>query len=132
MLYYLYHADYDASSFAAKSLSAPMLHVKLHIMADKYFIEHLRATALTKLKEDVETSWKADSFAETVAEVYSSTLKQQGGTDHELRKAVVEVTREHAKVLFAHGGQYAKFKEMAWSTPEFAADVTRAVTGAAA
>ncbi|KAK5126389.1 hypothetical protein LTR85_010625 [Meristemomyces frigidus] len=132
MLHYLYHADYDSNSIEDVATSSVLLHVRIYMPADKYFIPELRKKALCKLSDAVQTAWKTDGFTDAVAEIYATTPGDTGGEKHELRKVVLGVAVEHTSELFGTGKEHFRFKEMAWSTPELAADVTRAVACAAA
>ncbi|KAK3646814.1 hypothetical protein LTR56_008301 [Elasticomyces elasticus] len=98
-LYFFYHGDYRAADTQSEDFSAVMLHVKLYVVADKYFSERLRQVSLSKagIRHD----------------------------DSQLRALAVKVTKEHASSLFGVRKYSARFKEVAWNTPEFAADVAR-------
>ncbi|KAK5701084.1 hypothetical protein LTR17_022915 [Elasticomyces elasticus] len=120
LLYFFYHGDYCAAETHSEDFSPMMLHVKLYIMADKCFSERLRQVSLSKLVSDMSTGYKTHAFADTVAEIYATT-----SSDSQLRSLAVKVTKEHASSLFGVRKYNARFKEVAWSTPEFAADVAR-------
>lgn len=126
MLYFFYHGDYITRSHTSKTLSATMLHAKLYIIGDKYSIDHLQREALHKLKYEISNSWASDDFADAIAEIYASTTAKVAGRDHELRQVVVEVAKEHAAAFFSNDHQYARFKVVVSSTPEFATDVRNA------
>ncbi|TKA82108.1 hypothetical protein B0A55_01824 [Friedmanniomyces simplex] len=123
MLYFFYHGDYRVSDDHSDDFLPMVLHVKLYVMADKYFNERLRRAAFAKLAVDMYLGWKTNAFADAVAEIYAP----HSGKHDELRELAVMRTRGHASSLFRERKRYAGFRAMAWSTPEFAADVARAL-----
>lgn len=124
MLYYLYHGTYSSKNI---TIPAVLLHVRVYVLADKYFIPELRNKALSNLSEAVKTAWNQDGFTAAVKEIYNNTPRDTDGAKHELRNVVLAVATEHASALFGTRTEHSIFKEMALSTPEFAADVAGAV-----
>ncbi|KAK5696414.1 hypothetical protein LTR17_024215 [Elasticomyces elasticus] len=122
LLYFFYHGDYCAADTHSEDCSPLMLHVKLYVMADKYFSERLRQVSLSKLVSDMSTGYKTHAFADTVTEIYATT-----SSGSQLRALAVKATKEHASSLFGVRKYNGRFKEVAWRTPEFAADVARAL-----
>ncbi|KAK4891416.1 hypothetical protein LTR27_009911 [Elasticomyces elasticus] len=122
LLYFFYHGDYCAADTHSEDFSPMMLHVKLYIMADKYFSERLRQVSFSKLVFDMGMGYKTHAFADTKAEIYATT-----SSDSQLWAIAVKATKEHASSLFGVRKYNVRFKEVAWTTPEFAADVARAL-----
>ncbi|KAK4926606.1 hypothetical protein LTR49_006540 [Elasticomyces elasticus] len=122
LLYFFYHGEYCAADAQSKDLPPMLLYVKLYVLADKYFSERLRQVSLSKLVSDMSMGYKTHAFADTVVEIYATT-----SSDNQLRALAVKVTKEHASSLFGARKYNARFKQVAWSTPEFAADVARAL-----
>ncbi|KAI1484747.1 BTB/POZ protein [Biscogniauxia mediterranea] len=127
MIYYLYHLDYDASSLMrgaantedglTKDISAAVfapqprspalvIHAKVYALAEKYFIDSLKALATQKfetvaLKQSVSVFGHAypdgypDGLVEAMQEVYTSTVD----TDRSLRDIVIKALHKHRTLL---------------------------------
>ncbi|KAI1502473.1 hypothetical protein F5X99DRAFT_427129 [Biscogniauxia marginata] len=123
MIYYLYHLDYDASSlmrgtentedeltkdvfgavFAPQPRSpALVLHAKVYALAEKYFIDSLKALSTQKfetmaLKESIAIYGPGypDGLVEVMQEVYTFTVDNDRG----LRDIVIKALHKHRRLL---------------------------------
>ena len=126
MLHFFYYGDYDQET------PTPLLfHVKVYLIADKYFVGPLGSLALNKFRDAVLTTWYKDEFADAVAAIYGSTASSEDA----FRKTIVAISKARAAYLFSESDvveafdgtvQNSKFKRVASETPEFMFEVIRA------
>lgn len=118
MIYYLYPGTYDIATSKTPGTSDHKFHLQAHIIDDKYAVRGLSKLVKDRLCEFLNASWRTEAFAEMIEAVYATDLP-----DHGVRKKALRVALFKRYELFAIGGSFQKFTEVARSTPEFMHDV---------
>lgn len=113
MIYYLYHGTYSEVVSNSEAKAAPVFHLRVDVTGDKYEVNGLSKVAQARLFSFLINSWTTDGFADAVEAIYSTDLP-----DNMVRSKVLAVTKQHYQKLFAEGPNFAKFKEVARSTPD--------------
>ena len=125
MLHYLYHGTYGDAGNATTDLPSILLDVKVFVIADKYFVEPLKAVACRKFGEHCKDEWKTADFAQAVQELYES-----GVEDKSLKDVALAAVRIHAKDLLTKNGEFPDIHKAMRETPAFGADVLTDLTAA--
>lgn len=89
-------------------------------MADKYFIEPLKALAAKKFEECAVEWWNTRAFADEIGEVYQLT---EAGKRNPLKATILKVVKEHARKLLDLSNPQDYFLDVLGENAEFAKDV---------
>ena len=72
-----------------------IIHAKVYAIAEKYGIQGLKSTAISKFENEARKFWETDEFLQAVTEIYTSTVD----IDRGLRDVVVRTFDEHRVLL---------------------------------
>ncbi|KAI6344750.1 hypothetical protein MCOR25_011068 [Pyricularia grisea] len=90
MVYFLYHENYDVSQNIQKkedeneTLGQPIVpldsseletHIKVHVLADKYCLDKLKALSQTKFRDAAGKYYSSEDFLQAAQEVYDMKLQ---------------------------------------------------------
>lgn len=118
---YLYHSDYGKPE--QSDISAIILHIRMHIIADKYLVEDLIPLATEKFEEEAQAHWDTNIFTEAIAEVYGSL-----GKHTPLRSMVIKIVKQHARdLLDITKDKHQSFIDLLGDLPEFGRDISLAL-----
>jgi hypothetical protein len=111
--------------YDSRALSPMLFHINVYALADRVQIEALKKLAEKNFGALAKKEWKSPDFASAIEEIYS--VAPPGTAGDSLRKMIVRLVVSHAKELFSLD---RGFMTMLQNTPEFAADLARALSGA--
>lgn len=113
MLQYLYKDDYRApepqamtvvkdekGSNMRQPIEAPLLHVKVYRLGEKYGLRSLQLSALDKFRASSSDLWHTEGFLEATREVYIGAK----GRDKDLCNVVISVFATRKEALLRKGG----------------------------
>jgi hypothetical protein len=113
MLYYMYHFDYFDEGRDTPPL---LLDLKLFMLADKFFVEPLKAMARQKLFLRCKEDWHTEFFTDAIQLAYCPDETYPA----EIKKIILDVVDDHAGDLFAEGNE--SFRKVVGTTSEFLLD----------
>lgn len=99
--------------------SSLVVNAQAYILADKYDIQSLKASAVTKYKEILLETWNSTSFIESARLVFNNTREN----DRTLRDIIIQRASRNVKALFDRGEFVALLK----SHNDFAVEVLMGV-----
>ena len=108
-----------------RALPPMLFHVNVYALADRVQNKPLKSLAENKFEALAKKEWKSPDFPSAIEAVYS--VAPPGITGDSLRTMIVRLVVLHAKELF-HLDR--GFTSMLQDTPDFAADLARALSGA--
>jgi hypothetical protein len=108
-----------------RALPPMLFHINVYALADRVQHTPLKKLAETKFEALANKEWKSPDFPSAIEAIYS--VAPPGTTGESLRKMIVRMVVSHAKELF---GLDRGFSAMLQDTPDFAADLARALSGA--
>lgn len=108
-----------------RALPPMLFHVNVYALADRIQNKPLKTLAEKKFEVIAKKEWKLPDFPSAVQAVYS--VAPPGSTGDSLRKMIIRLVVSHAKELF---NLDRGFTAMLQDTPDFAADLARALAGA--
>lgn len=116
MIHFLYHKDYDWTSFipAGSDEGKATLHVRIFALAQKYFVTPLEELALERAIAALE-DWENIDFAYAAYEAFHCTQNTDNGVL--LRKTVCLVMSAHAGVLFGNPERFKDFQDILADVP---------------
>jgi len=108
-----------------RALPPMLFHINVYALADRVQNKPLKDLAESKFEVLAQKEWKSPDFPSAVEAIYS--VAPPGNTGDSLRKMIVRLVVAHAKELFYLD---RGFSSMIQDTPDFAADLARALSGA--
>jgi hypothetical protein len=111
--------------YDTRALPPMLFHVNVYALADRVQNTPLKKLAEKKFEALANKEWKSPDFPAAIESIYS--VAPPGSTGDSLRKMIVRLVVSHAKELFSLD---KGFTAMLQDTPDFAADLARALSGA--
>lgn len=119
LIYYLYFFDYEELTTRYKDVAPIVLDVKMHAIADKYFVEPLKQLATAKFEARAKQAWSMPAFAATVSEIYETSSKD----DEPIKAVALETIRFHSDELLSKTGKSPSFLQVLCHTAELGGDL---------
>ena len=117
--------DAPEPEYDERALPPMLFHINVYALADRVQNKPLKTLAETKFEALAKKEWKSPDFPSAIEAIYS--VAPPGSTGDSLRKMIVRLVVSHAKELF---NLDRGFTSMLQDTPDFAADLARALSGA--
>jgi hypothetical protein len=118
-------AEEPVPEYDERALPPMLFHINVYALADRVQNTALKNLAESKFEALAKKEWKSPDFPSAIEAIYS--VAPPGRTGDSLRKMIVRLVVSHAKELF---GLDRGFTLMLQDTPDFAADLARALSGA--
>lgn len=118
LIHYFYTFDYGEYTNRYTDVSAIVLDVKMHAIADKYFVGPLKELSAAKFEARAKEDWCTPEFADAVAEIHETTLD-----DEPIRLITLETIRANSKELLKKADKYAAFHKVLREVPDLGADL---------
>jgi hypothetical protein len=114
-----------APEYDERALPPMLFHINVYALADRVQNTPLKTLSESKFEHLAKKEWKSPDFPSAIEAIYS--VAPPGSTGASLRKMIVRLCVAHAKELF---NLDRGFSAMLADTPDFAADLARALSGA--